>query len=52
MNDETLVELRCPRCNKLLGKATEGAVSRLLRLWCRMCRREVIPSATIGTTKP
>ncbi len=38
-----MYDLRCPRCDKLLGKTTNERTAPLVQLWCRRCKLSVIP---------
>ena len=47
--DKRLHVLTCPECDKLLGYM-HGCDPSALRLWCRRCKCEVTPRATIART--
>lgn len=36
-------DLRCPKCDKLLGRTSDPWVSKALLLWCRRCKAAVMP---------
>ena len=41
-----MLKLVCPECDKLLGMTKAAHTSDLLSLWCRRCRKAVIPTVS------
>lgn len=39
-----MLELRCPRCGKLLGYVAYTGHSDALLLWCKRCKAQRIPA--------
>jgi phage FluMu protein Com len=38
-----VVILRCPHCGKVVGKTVDPDTATALLLWCKRCKREVVP---------
>ena len=41
-----MIDLRCPTCDKVLGRGVDGVDASLLRLWCKRCKMAVTPTAS------
>lgn len=41
MKENGKIEIRCPKCHKLLGKIENGGICEKLYLFCRYCKQEI-----------